>query len=97
MFKLKPLADRVVIKPLSEEKMTKGGIYLPETASKEKPFEGTVVAVGPGRNTDKGERIALNLKVDDKVIYSKYAGSEIKVEGDEYIIISEKDILATVV
>lgn len=96
MFKLKPLADRVVIKPQTEEKVTKGGIYLPETVSKEKPFEGTVVAVGPGKVSDKGERVALSLKVDDKVIYSKYAGSEVKVDGDEYVIISEKDILATI-
>jgi chaperonin GroES len=91
--KLQPLADRLVVKPTQKEEMTKGGIYLPDTA-KEKPQEGEVVAVGPGRMTDEGKRIAMELQVGDKVIYSKYGGSEIKVDDVEMIILRESDILA---
>jgi chaperonin GroES len=91
--KLQPLADRLVVKPTQKEEMTKGGIYLPDTA-KEKPQEGEVVAVGPGRMTDDGKRIAMDLKVGDRVIYSKYGGSEIKVDDVEMIILRESDILA---
>jgi len=92
-FKLQPLADRLVVKPSQKEEMTKGGIYLPDTA-KEKPQEGEVVAVGPGKMTDDGKRIPLDLKVGDKVIYSKYGGSEIKIDDVEMIILRESDILA---
>jgi chaperonin GroES len=91
--KLQPLADRLVVKPTQKEEMTKGGIYLPDTA-KEKPQEGEVIAVGPGRMTDEGKRIAMELQVGDKVIYSKYGGSEIKVDDVEMIILRESDILA---
>jgi chaperonin GroES len=91
--KLQPLADRLVVKPTQKEEMTKGGIYLPDTA-KEKPQEGEVIAVGPGRMTDDGKRIVMELKVGDKVIYSKYGGSEIKVDDVEMIILRESDILA---
>ncbi len=91
--KLQPLADRLVVKPTQKEEMTKGGIYLPDTA-KEKPQEGEVVAVGPGRMTDDGKRIAMDVKVGDRVIYSKYGGSEIKVDDVEMIILRESDILA---
>ncbi len=91
--KLQPLADRLVVKPVQKEEMTKGGIYLPDTA-KEKPQEGEVVAVGPGRMTDEGKRIALDVKVGDHVIYSKYGGSEIKIDDVEMIILRESDILA---
>jgi chaperonin GroES len=91
--KLQPLADRLVVKPIQKEEMTKGGIYLPDTA-KEKPQEGEVVAVGPGRMTDEGKRIALDVKVGDRVIYSKYGGSEIKIDDVEMIILRESDILA---
>ncbi len=91
--KLQPLADRLVVKPSQKEEMTKGGIYLPDTA-KEKPQEGEVVAVGPGKMTDEGKRIPMDLKVGDKVIYSKYGGSEIKVDDVEMIILRESDILA---
>jgi chaperonin GroES len=91
--KLQPLADRLVVKPIQKEEMTKGGIYLPDTA-KEKPQEGEVVAVGPGRMTDEGKRIPLDLKVGDRVIYSKYGGSEIKIDDVEMIILRESDILA---
>jgi len=91
--KLQPLADRLVVKPIEKEEKTKGGIILPDTA-KEKPQEGEVVAVGPGRMTDEGKRIAMDLKVGDRVIYSKYGGSEIKVDDVEMIILRESDILA---
>jgi chaperonin GroES len=90
---LQPLADRLVVKPTQKEEMTKGGIYLPDTA-KEKPQEGEVVAVGPGRMTDEGKRIAMDVKVGDRVIYSKYGGSEIKVDDVDMIILRESDILA---
>lgn len=91
--KLQPLADRLVVKPMQKEEVTKGGIYLPDTA-KEKPQEGEVVAVGPGRIGEDGKRIAMELKVGDKVIYSKYGGSEIKVDDVDMIILRESDILA---
>jgi|SRR5690349_14959016 chaperonin GroES len=95
MASLKPLGDRVVIKPTPKEEVTKSGIVLPDTA-KEKPQEGTIIAVGSGRLTEKGERIPVELKEGQKVLYAKYAGTEFKVEGDEYLILSEKDVLAIV-
>lgn len=91
--KLQPLADRVLVKPIEKEEKTKSGIYLPDTA-KEKPQEGEVVAVGPGKVTDDGKRIPMDLKVGDKVIYAKYGGTEIKVDDEEMIILRESDILA---
>jgi chaperonin GroES len=91
--KLQPLADRLVVKPVQKEEMTKGGIFIPDTV-KEKPQEGEVVAVGPGRMTDDGKRIDMDLKVGDRVIYSRYGGSEIKVDDVEMIILRESDILA---
>lgn len=91
---LRPLGDRVVIKPQKAEEKTKGGIYLPETATKEKPLLGTVVAVGSGKIMEDGSRAAMEVKVDDQVIFSKYAGTEIKLEGEEYLIMREDDILA---
>jgi len=91
--KLQPLADRLVVKPIEKEAKTKGGIILPDTA-KEKPQEGEVVAVGPGRMTDDGKRIPMDLKVGDRVIYSKYGGSEIKIDDIDMIILRESDILA---
>ena len=93
---LQPLGDRVVVKPLSEEdSKTPSGIYIPDTA-KEKPQEGEVVAVGPGEPNDNGEKIKPDLEKGDKVVYSKYGGTEIKVEGIEYLILSSRDILAKV-
>jgi len=91
--KLKPLADRVLVKPLSEEEVTKGGIILPDTA-KEKPQRGEIIAVGPGRLDEEGKRIAMELKKGDKVLYAKYAGTEVKIDDDEYLILRESDILA---
>lgn len=94
--KLNPLADRVVIKPAADEIKTKGGIILPDTASKEKPQEGTVIAVGPGKVLEDGTRSTMEVKVNDKIIYSKYAGTEVKVDDEEYLIVAERDILAIV-
>ena len=93
---LQPLGDRVVVKPLSEEdSKTPSGIYIPDTA-KEKPHEGEVVAVGPGEPNDNGEKIKPDVEKGDKVVYSKYGRTEIKVEGIEYLILSSRDILAKV-
>ena len=93
---LRPLADRVVVKPLEREEMTKSGIVLPDTA-KEKPQEGVIEAVGNGRyNEQSGARVELDVKVGDRVMYAKYAGSEVKIDDVEYLILSEKDILAVV-
>ncbi len=94
-MKLKPLADRVVIKPSPAEEKTKGGIILPDTA-KEKPVVGEVVAVGPGKVTDDGKKVAPEVKVGDKVLYGKYSGTEVTVEGEEYLIMREADIFAIV-
>jgi chaperonin GroES len=91
--KLQPLADRVLVKPIEKEEKTKSGIYLPDTA-KEKPQEGEVLAVGPGKMTDDGKRVPLDLKVGDRVIYAKYGGTEIKVDDEDLIILRESDILA---
>ncbi len=91
--KLQPLADRVLVKPIEKEEMTKSGIYLPDTA-KEKPQEGKVLAIGPGKISDDGKRIPLELKVGDTVIYAKYGGTEIKIDDEELIILRESDILA---
>ncbi len=91
--KLQPLADRLVVKPIEKEEVTKGGIVIPDTA-KEKPQEGEVLAVGPGRLSDDGKRIAMEVKVGDRVIYAKYGGTEIKIEDEELVILRESDILA---
>jgi chaperonin GroES len=92
--KLQPMGDRLVVKPMQSEEKTKSGIYLPDTA-KEKPQEGKVIAVGPGRMTEDGKtRITPDVEVGDIVIYTKYGGSEIKIEGEEFIIMRESDILA---
>ncbi|HEV8281571.1 MAG TPA: co-chaperone GroES [Candidatus Limnocylindrales bacterium] len=93
--KLRPLGDRVVIEPTPREEMTKSGIVLPDTA-KEKPQEGTILAVGPGAFDNDGKRVPIDVKAGDKVLYAKYAGTEFKVEGDELLIVSQKDILAIV-
>ena len=92
-IKMQPLADRLVVKPIAREEVTKGGIVLPDTA-KEKPQEGEVLAVGPGRMTEDGKRIPMDVKVGDIVFYTKYGGTEIKVDGEELIILRESDVLA---
>jgi chaperonin GroES len=93
MAKIEPLGDRVVIKPTAKEEVSKGGIVLPDTA-KEKPQEGKIIAVGPGRLTEDGKRIAMEVKKGDTVIYSKYAGTEFKLDDEELVIMREGDILA---
>ena len=93
--KLRPLGDRVVIQPTPREEMTKSGIVLPDTA-KEKPQEGKIIAAGPGRLTDEGTREPMDVKEGDTVLYAKYAGTEFKIEGEELLIVSQKDILAIV-
>jgi chaperonin GroES len=92
---LKPLGDRVVVQHVEQEEKTSGGVFLPDTA-KEKPQEGVVRAVGTGRVLDNGTTLPMSVKVGDRVIYSKYSGSEIKIDGQEYLIVSEKDVLAIV-
>jgi chaperonin GroES len=93
--KLQPLGDRVVVKPTPREEMTKSGIVLPDTA-KEKPQEGTILAIGPGAFDNDGKRIAMDVEVGQKVLYGKYAGTEFKLDDDELLIVSQKDILAIV-
>lgn len=93
IMKLKPLHDHVIVKPITENEMTKSGLVLPDTIDKEKPEKGEVVAVGPGKLLDNGQRAAMSVKVGDKVMFKKYSPDEIKVDGVEYLIISEGDIL----
>ena len=95
MAKLKPLGDRMVVEPIEQEETTSGGILLPETA-KEKPQEGKVIAVGPGRIDDSGTRVKMEVKEGDRVLYAKYAGTEIKLENKKVLILKETDILALV-
>ncbi|MBA3469301.1 MAG: co-chaperone GroES [Herpetosiphonaceae bacterium] len=95
-FRIRPLADRVVIKPAPKEEKTKGGLFLPDTASKEKPQEGTVVAVGEGKLDDNGKRVPIAVAAGDRVLFAKYAGTEIKLDEEDYLILAEKDILAVV-
>ena len=94
--KLVPLADRIVITPLKQEEMTASGLVIPDTA-KEKPQQGEVVAVGPGRLDDNGKRVVIDLAAGDRILYAKYTGTEIKLDGDEYIVLNEKDVLAKLV
>ena len=94
-MKIKPLADRVVVKPLPAEDKTKGGLFVPDTA-KERPQQGEVVAVGPGRVTDDGKKIPAEVKVGDKILYGKYTGTEVDYEGTEYLIMHESDIFAII-
>jgi chaperonin GroES len=92
---LTPLGDRVVVKPMAREEMTSSGIFLPDTA-KEKPQRGTIIAVGKGRINEKGDRVEMDVKAGDSVLFAKYAGTEFKLDDDELLILSEKDILATI-
>jgi len=94
-MKLKPLGDRVVVEPIEQEDVTMGGIVLPETA-KEKPQKGTVLSIGPGARDEDGKRIAMDVQVNDTVLFAKYAGTEIKIEGKKYLILRESDLLAIV-
>ena len=92
---LKPLGDRIVVKVVNHEEKTRGGIVLPNTA-KEKPTEGEVIAVGTGKVLENGQKLPLEVKVGDRIIFSKYAGTEVKLDGDEYVIFSERDVLAII-
>jgi len=92
---VKPLADRVVVKPLDESEQMRGGLYIPDTA-KEKPSQGQVMAVGPGKVSDEGARLAMDVKVGDRVLYGKYSGTDVTLDGEEYLILRESDILAIV-
>jgi chaperonin GroES len=92
---IKPLEDRIVVKPLEAEQVTASGLVIPDTA-KEKPQEGKVLAVGPGRFDDKGARVPVDVKVDDVVLYSKYGGTEVKYSGEEYLVLSARDVLAII-
>jgi chaperonin GroES len=94
-LKLKPLGGRVIVEPIEQEEMTAGGIILPETA-KEKPQEGKILAAGPGDRDEDGERIPMEVQIGDKVLYAKYAGTEVKVDGKKLLILKENDILAVV-
>ncbi|WP_337864435.1 co-chaperone GroES [Ignavibacterium sp.] len=94
-FKIKPLADRLVVKPAEAEEKTSGGIILPDTA-KEKPIEGTVVAVGPGKTSDDGKLIKPEVKVGDRVLYGKYSGTEVTIDGEEYLIMRESDVFGII-
>lgn len=94
-MKLKPLGDRIVVQAAPQEEKTRGGLVLPETV-KEKPVEGIVVAVGEGKILENGQRQPLDVKENDKVIYSKYSGTEVKLDGQEYLILSERDVLAVI-
>jgi chaperonin GroES len=94
-MKVKPLNDRVLVKRLEEMQVTKGGIFIPDTA-KEKPVEGKVIAAGPGKVNDQGNRLPLNVKAGDRILFGRYAGSEIKIEGEEYLMMREDDILGII-
>jgi chaperonin GroES len=92
---IRPLADRIVIKPLEETEQMRGGLYIPDTA-KEKPQQGEVVAIGPGKLTDEGKRIELEVKEGDRVLYGKYSGTEVTLENEQYLILRESDVLAVI-
>lgn len=94
-MKVRPLADRVIVKPFEEQEMKKGGIIIPDTA-KEKPMEGEIIEVGPGRVTEDGKRIDLEVKKGDRVLYGKYSGTEVSISGEEYLIMRESDIYAII-
>ena len=92
---VKPLADRVVVRPIEQEEVKQGNIIIPDTA-KEKPMQGEIVAVGPGRISDNGNKIEMSVKKGDKVLYGKYAGTEVTIDGEDYLILRESDILAII-
>ncbi|MFA6429618.1 MAG: co-chaperone GroES [Patescibacteria group bacterium] len=95
-MRLRPLGDRVIVKAATKEEMSKGGILLPDTASKERPEQGEIIAVGPGKLDDKGVRVAMSVQVGDKVVFKKYSPDEIKMDGEEYLVVSESDLMAIV-
>jgi chaperonin GroES len=94
-MKLRPLQDRILVQRIEEEKTTKGGIIIPDTA-KEKPAEGKVIAVGPGKTAENGKRVTPDIKKGDRILFGKYSGTEVKIEGDEYLIMREDDVLGII-
>lgn len=94
-MKLEPLGDRVIVKPAEEREVKKGGIIIPDTA-KEKPMEGEIIAVGPGKNDDSGKKIPMDVKAGDKILYGKYSGTEVKFDGKEYLIMNQDDIMCKI-
>ncbi len=96
MPKLRPLGDRVIVKPAAKEEMTKTGIILPDTVDKERPEQGEIIATGPGRLLENGQRAPMSLKVGDKIVFKKYSPDEVKVEDQEYLVISESDVMAVI-
>lgn len=95
-FRIRPLGDRVVVKPAEREEKTKGGIFLPDTATKERPQEGVILAVGEGRRDDAGKLVPMSVKAGDRVLFAKYSGTEFKVDDVDYLILAEKDILGII-
>ncbi len=95
-MQLQPLGDRLIVKAISEDEVTKAGIILPDTVDKEKPERGTVISIGPGKMMDDGKRMPMDVKVGDTVIFKKYAPDEVKIDGTEYLILSESDIMAII-
>ncbi len=93
---LRPLGDRVIVKPAAKEEMTKAGIILPDTVDKERPEQGEIIAVGPGRLLDNGSRAAMSVKVGDKIVFKKYSPDEVKLGNEEYLVISESDVMAVI-
>jgi len=94
-MQVKPLADRVVVKPFEEKETKKGGIIIPDTA-KEKPMEGEIIEIGPGRTTEEGKKVGLEVKKGDRILYGKYSGTEVSIDGEEYLIMRESDIFAII-
>ena len=97
MMRIQPLGDRVVVKPKPKEEKTKGGIFLPDTATKERPMQGNVMAVGAGRRSDEGKLIPMNVQVGQQVLFAKYAGTEFEIDDQEFLVLQEKDILGVIV
>lgn len=95
-MQLRPLGDRVIVKPVAKEEMTKAGIILPDTANKERPEQGEIIAVGPGKLLENGSRAPISLKVGDKIVFKKYSPDEVKVNEEEFLVISESDVMAVV-
>ena len=96
MASVRPLADRALVKPKPKEEKTRGGVYLPDTATKERPMQGEVISVGPGRTDDDSRLIPMSVKPGDEVLFAKYAGNELQIDDEDYLILSEKDILGIV-
>lgn len=95
-MKIRPLGDRIVVRRQEQEEKTPGGIYIPDTASKEKPMEGSVVAVGPGRRLENGDRQVIELKIGDKILFGKYAGTEVKFKDEEFVVLREEDVMGVI-